>query len=347
MRALLIIFLLLMGHKAFSFPHLVTHGYSCSSCHIAPTGGGILNKYGRSQSENLLSSFAQENEGQFLHGLGTPDWLLLGGDARWLNVSRKSKNFDYSKLFFMQTEGQLALKPISGLTFVGSIGKYNEDDKLEYRTTYAMLDLDEHWHLRLGNLIPAYGLLLPDHTAFVSAGQDANLYAFEIYYNSLYFELFFTRAFGRDRTLDLTHNEGPKLRRKRDEEGYLFKAATHLFKWLNFGYSYHKAYVSKHGPSAILGIGDWTFLLQHDVWLFPSNGDRGTSIFTEAQANHLRGIQPFVNYQERRDKAYTQRVGGGIRLYPRPHFEFEAKYELEKSGLNPLHTYLFMAHYYL
>ena len=63
----------------------------CVSCHVDPSGGGLLTAFGREQGADILRTRFSANEdqeaitrrGKFLWGaFDTPDWLLLGGAFR-------------------------------------------------------------------------------------------------------------------------------------------------------------------------------------------------------------------------------------------------------------------------
>src|SRR6266850_2000104 len=82
----------LFSTAAGAYPSMIRHGYTqCAACHTDPSGGTLLTKYGRAQSELLLSSrwgAAKEDEpaarDEFLFGLvPTPDFLSLGGWFRY------------------------------------------------------------------------------------------------------------------------------------------------------------------------------------------------------------------------------------------------------------------------
>ncbi len=48
--------MVLSGQDASAFPTLVNHGYTtCVTCHLSPSGGGILNSYGKFVSNELFS----------------------------------------------------------------------------------------------------------------------------------------------------------------------------------------------------------------------------------------------------------------------------------------------------
>lgn len=81
------------ARPAQAYTWMIRYGHSsCGSCHLDPSGGGLLTEYGREQGADLLrtrwSSAPDdddklEREGKFLWGaVNAPDWLLLGGAFR-------------------------------------------------------------------------------------------------------------------------------------------------------------------------------------------------------------------------------------------------------------------------
>src|SRR5262249_37407470 len=59
MKTALLIFaaVVLSSTAAKAYPTMIRHGYpQCASCHTDPSGGTLLTRYGRAQSELLLSS---------------------------------------------------------------------------------------------------------------------------------------------------------------------------------------------------------------------------------------------------------------------------------------------------
>src|SRR5262249_25825987 len=104
MKTALLIFaaVVLSSTAAKAYPTMIRHGYpQCASCHTDPSGGTLLTRYGRAQSELLLSSrwgAAKDAEpgafSQFLFGtVKTPDPVTLGGWLRegyiWNTVDGK------------------------------------------------------------------------------------------------------------------------------------------------------------------------------------------------------------------------------------------------------------------
>jgi hypothetical protein len=105
MRPLLILLATgLMGLplSAQAYPWMVKHNYTnCASCHIDPSGGGLLSQYGRAQQQFLLESqYAPPNEegevnpntAPFLGLVQPPEWLALGFSFRGGALLTRSAN---------------------------------------------------------------------------------------------------------------------------------------------------------------------------------------------------------------------------------------------------------------
>ncbi len=85
--------LCLASSTAMAFPWMVKHDYaSCASCHVDPSGGGQLSKYGRAQADvlvrwKLTKPVSRKEEevpasANFLWFLELPDALNLSGNLR-------------------------------------------------------------------------------------------------------------------------------------------------------------------------------------------------------------------------------------------------------------------------
>lgn len=58
----------------------MAHDVTCSSCHFAPDGGGLLNENGLNTADAL--SWKGRDPAFFYGKPDLPDWLQLGGDVR-------------------------------------------------------------------------------------------------------------------------------------------------------------------------------------------------------------------------------------------------------------------------
>jgi hypothetical protein len=164
---------MVLANIANAMPENVRLGYTgCASCHVSPTGGGALTAYGRSTSEEL-STWAREGDGQFFSNLvATPEWLAVGGDARYVNINVPSVN--YHRKFLMQTDVELAVHPLSYLWLAASVGSYGEEEILETRRHYLMWTPSQYWYLRFGRYMAPYGIMMSDHTLTVRSGIGWN-----------------------------------------------------------------------------------------------------------------------------------------------------------------------------
>lgn len=63
----------------------------CNQCHFSPSGGGLINGYGRDKAGDELSMI--EGDGSFAHGaVELPSWLALGFDGRFAYVQHDAQN---------------------------------------------------------------------------------------------------------------------------------------------------------------------------------------------------------------------------------------------------------------
>lgn len=99
MRPLLLVLglgVLVLPVSAQAYPWMVRHNYaSCGSCHLDPSGGGLLTQYGRAQTQFLLETqwTPPSEDGEASPSTGPawglvkpPEWLALGASFRggWL-----------------------------------------------------------------------------------------------------------------------------------------------------------------------------------------------------------------------------------------------------------------------
>jgi hypothetical protein len=109
----------LLCDDARAYTWMIRHDYTgCGTCHLDPSGGGILTPYGRAVGGLILDTRyvdrtdEESRSGEFLLGLVTlPPWLMLGGDLRTLYYSSKVESVPTQDDFFvMQADLEAALK---------------------------------------------------------------------------------------------------------------------------------------------------------------------------------------------------------------------------------------------
>jgi hypothetical protein len=109
-KYLLCLVLALSSGAASAFPENIRFGYNnCGACHVNPTGGGVLNAYGRKTSSEIITTWGSEKEAEFLHGaVEIPQSLNIGGDIRFLSLKRDNRVTESNVGFPMQADVELA-----------------------------------------------------------------------------------------------------------------------------------------------------------------------------------------------------------------------------------------------
>jgi hypothetical protein len=186
MRAALLI--ALSSTAAAAYPSMIRHGYTqCASCHVDPSGGTLLNAYGRAQSDLLLSSRwgagaeddASPKSAFLLGAVPVPKDTALGG---WLREGY-IWNFADGKLVdhrLLQMRADLAAAVSVGpLRAAGALGYADGGAELAAVTRDQKIVSREHWVglafasdaalVRAGRINLPFGLRNLEHPSFVRA----------------------------------------------------------------------------------------------------------------------------------------------------------------------------------
>ncbi len=185
-RAVVIAAIALASARAWAYPqYQLSKDETCASCHLSPAGGGLLSENGLAQAETL-SQWGTAPE--FLNGaIGTPSWLVLGGDIRGAAGYAQREPTGALVYFPMQADlyaaayaHQLSLHVTAGLqdpaiadgpcpgppnycgykwpTLFGSREHYAMWQQREGETTGLFV--------RAGRFMPVYGLRFAEHPAY-------------------------------------------------------------------------------------------------------------------------------------------------------------------------------------
>ena len=362
MKLLVTLVLLFSVTDLEAFPTNIRQGYaSCVSCHISPSGGGVLNSYGRATAEEFLSTWHYKRESSFLHGLfrEDPPVISIGGDVRYVSYSVTSAETQETvkKNFLMQRDIELAFTIDSKLTFVTSIGLYGEEyDGPEYRRNYILYNFNDYFSFRIGRYFPAFGILFEDHTIATRKNlgwdQGRESYNIEISARNERAEIFVTGIFGNAGATDLTSKQGYKF--SSEERGGSWRAAYYIGKRSQLGFSYlytennrEETRKEIYGPYMMLGFTRWLYLLAEADWLGEGPLTSTTGLpqrkiysYSTLGVEAFRGMH-FQGYHSRKDDVDV--FGAKIQFFPRPHFEFTAAYETSDAG----EVVTLLAHYYL
>jgi hypothetical protein len=379
MTTRLIMFVLLgvVGSPASAYPEFVRHGYfSCTSCHVSPSGGGILTEYGRSYSAEKLATWVRPNEEKALHGLiadRQPEWLLLGGNVRQIQTYVDSSRTESGRWLAMQRDVEACVKT-QLLTTVHTCGTYgqvpsDDDGRPQYglRKAAVRIDVGESLALRVGRFSPRFGLMIANHTSAIRAGlgfvPHGETDQIEATYMSEFIEATLYHDFGRAAELGAGVDELGEA-----PTAIGGTAAVLLGDAARTGISYRRAksdLATEHsaGGFAAVGISESTFVLaeidQKAVVLHdPAPGQAAwrRSLVSHVKLGHEvhRGVVPAlvheVNFSDLSDGySRSDLYGLGMQWFPRPHFEIEAFYGhvLQRREFSYASAGYLLVHYYL
>lgn len=152
----------------------------CTTCHISPTGGGLLSAYGRSLSHRELSTTGavptpagepepQPGEEAFLwnalrDALGP---VQLGVNLRPSHLRYDIAGFSSDRNLLMTADVQAAVK-VNDWVFFGQVGRELDEGRftLDSSEYWAGRQPDEGIGFRAGRFMPAYGVRFADHTSY-------------------------------------------------------------------------------------------------------------------------------------------------------------------------------------
>ena len=176
---------MLVTRRAEAYPWMIRHDYSsCSTCHTDPSGGGLLNAFGRSQVSQLLrSSYGtpndEKNDATLWGAVPLPPWMQTGASVRVLDFANKQGGAKLkNELILMQADLRAEIN-LSGFRANGSIGFLNlgGSPAAVVSSEGASLVSREHWLgygfagdsvlVRAGRIQVPFGIRSLEHTLFV------------------------------------------------------------------------------------------------------------------------------------------------------------------------------------
>ena len=173
------------GRSAVAYPQFqLSRDQTCTSCHLAPEGGGILNENGGVFAQNT-SQLGSAPE--FFYGkVPLPSWLTLGGDLRdaWGYVRAPQQ---YLINIPMQAEVYASAKLPAHLRLYVTAGARppeNGNTAATYawsREHYVMWsqndDGAEGLFVRIGRFMPIFGLRYVEHPTYTRQFGGTQLYS--------------------------------------------------------------------------------------------------------------------------------------------------------------------------
>jgi hypothetical protein len=321
--------------EAFAFPENVRHGYaSCSSCHVSPTGGGVLTRYGRKSVEEFLATWVRDGENGPLWGAAElPDNVAIGANVRHMNYRRNVGGVEYSRKFFMQAEGEVAVRAGERLWLDFSRGDYNRREQTQ--RAYVLYNVDDNLYLRTGKFFAPHGIYEPDHTVITrrQLGFDQGMETInaEAGYLSESGEVIVDAILGNARTGDKTIDPGSR------DSGFAIRAAKYAGGKSQVGLSLFSTtgnYMTRAIAAAFVmtGIGDQFWHLgevDFESRSIKGGGEKpGTALLSHQKLGWVpwRGLTLTLAWDSLvrvSGNLHSRQwsVGPGVQWIPRPHIE--------------------------
>jgi hypothetical protein len=381
MTKILVLWLIVLGafasELAYGFPEMVRHGYmSCTACHTSVVGGNMLNPYGRSLSQELLSQKSlfgkksSEGDAQILGGAIEPlKWWQIGGDIRLLQTLTESKESSKARFLIMQVELEAMAQIKNGVNVFSSLGRIEpkQQDATARDFLYVprwgidskLTSPEEQIQMgfRVGRFMPAFGINFAEHVfatrSFLEFGPGQERFAGEF-------------SWANDRTsLVATVIAGQASgNQNKFEQGGILQVSTALGEKSKVGVNYYRTKRNDnsvqydrmiYGGFAYLSFAkDWYALFEADV----PKGVEDKSGFVETTKlgkEVFQGLQVFATHEFANldsDQAHPryEAYGLGAEWFPQAHWDLYSAYRMERNTAlsNEFQNVLWLlGHYYL
>lgn len=331
LRIVVATILLLLPAIGFSFPDLTRHGYgNCTTCHVSPTGGGVLTTYGRELSREVLAMQSGEKEPYPFHGaLDLPKWLKLGGDARFLQLYRNTPTVKEGRFFLMQADVEAAVgsPQLMAVVSTGVVEESKNEYESETRRYYVMGEVAPQVYVRAGKFMHSFGLNVPDHVIVTKRGlgwdEGSETHNIEATYLGEQLNLSFTAVFGKpdDKAADREQGGVAQI-------SYFFanqyKIGMSLFTGSNDSLTRQIG-----GIWGILGLTKQFFILTEwdALTAKPKGGSAATGFVSYNKFGYelWQGLQLHLTQELSKadiddEKFSLLATGLGFQVVPRPHF---------------------------
>lgn len=355
----------LFAPTAAAYPDLIRKGYtSCVSCHVSPNGSGALTGYGRGFSEELFT-ISWEGAGSVLGLSALDEWKDPTGlfsqvkadfGADWRSVTFQQMQTEVPQerqTIPMQLDGHLAVHIGKTTDLVIGYGQYGPEGSMESRTHYGQFRLSRYLSLRGGRFLPAYGLNIDDHTAFIRSGlgfsQGREALALEAHFETESLMLTMTRVFGE--TVNIMESNRSWTFNSETREGLALRSGVKLGTQYLVGASLYHDQTRDVGGIFLSAapIKKWLYVLaeadyeRRKVEDGPSTAKKVG--FLRIGSEVYRGIVLGLDAQiENTEASKRQRYSLWFQFMPLPHLELRVEGRREETGVT---TALLMSHVWL
>jgi hypothetical protein len=182
----LVLAVFLPAAPAQAYPWMIRHGYTnCSTCHVDPSGFGLLNEYGRAQDQILLPTLwgrapddVQPTPGIMYGAVPLPSWLNVGlslrgavlstttmGETTWRDILMIADlRLGISAGWFIAS-GSIGYAPVGALLAAVT---HSTRDNLVIREHYlGVRVVNQQLYFLVGRTNLPFGLRNVEHTSFV------------------------------------------------------------------------------------------------------------------------------------------------------------------------------------
>lgn len=362
MKKFLLLITLAYTSYGQAYPEMIRHNYSsCTACHFSPSGGGLLNQYGRTISAEVLSRWGNEKEARPFYGALDNEklnsWLQVGGNIRTLQFHHESDSVQEGRTIPMQA-GIEAAAQFGKWTVAFFFGKLDQNWKVqpEFVRYYGIYQISDELNIRFGRFLPNFGLNIPQHTfatrGALGFGQNGERDALEATWTQEKWNISFTGA------------RSASTRARPEVESSLstqinyniadsFRAGVSY--WLGAEQNQNREIVSLHTS---VGFTEHLYLLSEAA--LQTKKSQGTAevegLYHFAKVGyeftkgiHLQVVEEISQSNLKQGATKMESYGAGFLFYPRPHFEFETLYSKKKIAIlnNAFEDYAYLlAHYY-
>jgi hypothetical protein len=351
MRWRAILFLTFASCSSWAFPENVRHGYfSCTTCHVSPSGGGVLTPYGRSLSSELMSTWGTAKTSGFLFSDSedeerNPPWFRAQALLRGVQTYRNTPKVEAAKFIPMQAdlEAGVDVENFAVIVTGGARSNSQTQDLNEFfsRRHYVLYRFSDNWSARAGKFLFSFGLNMPDHITATrrGLGWDQGTESYNLEVNNQEEKILTTLT---------AITNSPEERSVKKDKGFAITSNYLLTDHSKAGLSLYSGEQETYrrwvfGPHWVLALTDKLFIDSEIFWqrkelkLTPAMRQNGYATFHRLGYEAMKGVTPFLQFDrsDLDDTDRTQRFdtyGFGVQWLPYPHFEFLSYFGKEKQA---------------
>ncbi len=342
---------------SWGFPEMSRHGYgSCVACHFSPSGGGILNDYGRTLSNELLSSYILDEKDETDLKIGDLNdqekenlRFYLGADVRSVGTFVETKLYKESRYILMQMdlEGRVQYREKFGMSIRPGLLEKSTTSSGENEFFLRTYSFDytpiESISLRLGRFRPSFGLGVANHTLYVRQDLEFGLrsesHALEFSWLSDSLSIILT-----------PFAEQPDRNQSLRERGATLSLSYFFLDHFKVGLSLFRGQSDTQirtiaGPNWVLGITDKIFFMSEIDWQsIDSEMKQGYAMYHRFNYEWVQGVHTYIPYQLSfldlgLPTSKKESLGVGAQFFPIKYFELNFEWLKERTSANDSQPY--------